>query len=61
MVQTARCQIYSTICEAGSSTTTIINDYVNMDYCDFYCRTMHYGIYIFHSPTNALFIKLGKV
>jgi hypothetical protein len=28
---------------------------------NFYCCTVHSEIYIVHSPTNALFIKLGKV
>jgi hypothetical protein len=27
----------------------------------FYCCTVHSEIYVVHSPTNALFIKLGKV
>jgi hypothetical protein len=28
---------------------------------NFYCCTVHSEIYIVHSPTNALFIELGKV
>jgi hypothetical protein len=28
---------------------------------NFYCCTVHSEIHIVHSPTNALFIKLGKV
>jgi hypothetical protein len=34
-------------------------DNVKMD--NFYLCTVHSDIYTVHSPTNALFIKLGKV
>jgi hypothetical protein len=31
------------------------------NFCCSYCCTVHSEIHIVHSPTNALFIKLGKV
>ena len=39
-------------------TTSCVSDNFNVD---FYHCSVHSEIYIVHSPTNALFIKLGKV
>jgi hypothetical protein len=44
----------------------IVVELQNIPYCkqykrNFYCCTEHSEIHIVHSPTNALFIKLGNV